>query len=198
MDPPGDATVAVVHTSGTTGAPKPVLPAPGADGEARACDRPDRSSSAPDRGTRPRRRSTTRRASACSSSRWRAGPRSCRFRTSRPDTWRALEPLAVTHATVVPALIEAALTADVLGLPTLEWIQYGSSPLHPDTARRLLDGVPEHPVGATARSDRRLADHHPVPRGPRRGARARPAPAAFGRASGRGNGATDRERRRTG
>ena len=48
----------------------------------------------------------------------------------------------MTHATVVPALIEAALAANVLALPTLECILYGSSPLHPDTARRLLVDFP--------------------------------------------------------
>ena len=123
-------------------------------------------------------------------------PPSCRSRTSRPRPGASSSPLAVTHATVVPALIEAALAADVLGLPTLEWIQYGSSPLHPDTARRLLDGVPEPPPRAEPRPDRRLADHHALPRRPRRGARARPAPVAFGRPADRRNGAADRGRRR--
>ena len=59
-----------------------------------------------------------------------------------PGRWRELSPLGVTHATVVPALIEAALAANVLALPTLECILYGSSPLHPDTARRLLVEFP--------------------------------------------------------
>ena len=49
----------------------------------------------------------------------------------------------MTHATLVPPLIEAALAAGVLGLPTLECIQYGASPLHPDTARRVLEEFPQ-------------------------------------------------------
>jgi acyl-CoA synthetase (AMP-forming)/AMP-acid ligase II len=59
-----------------------------------------------------------------------------------PDTWQALEPLAPTHATIVPALMEALLDAGVLGLPSLEFLQYGSSPIHPDTARRVIDDYP--------------------------------------------------------
>jgi len=59
-----------------------------------------------------------------------------------PESWQALEPLAPTHATIVPALMETLLAARVLALPTLRFVQYGSSPIHPDTARRL---IAEHP-----------------------------------------------------
>lgn len=59
------------------------------------------------------------------------------------ESWIALRELAPTHATVVPALLETLLAAGVLSLPSLQWIQYGSSPLHPDTARRLLTEYPQ-------------------------------------------------------
>jgi acyl-CoA synthetase (AMP-forming)/AMP-acid ligase II len=59
------------------------------------------------------------------------------------DNWRTLGDLSPTHATVVPALIETLLAADALYLPSLRWIQYGSSPIHPDTARRLLADYPQ-------------------------------------------------------
>jgi acyl-CoA synthetase (AMP-forming)/AMP-acid ligase II len=59
-----------------------------------------------------------------------------------PESWTRLAELEPSHATVVPALIETLLAADALCLPSLRWIQYGSSPLHPDTAARVLR---EHP-----------------------------------------------------
>jgi acyl-CoA synthetase (AMP-forming)/AMP-acid ligase II len=60
-----------------------------------------------------------------------------------PESWQELARLEPTHATVVPALIEMLLDANALALPTLAWIQYGSSPLHPDTVARLLEQHPQ-------------------------------------------------------
>jgi len=141
MNPPADATVAVVHTSGTTGAPKPVH----------------------------QRQAPMAKRVPLSAAPIQLGP-GCRYATASafhhqagvgvlmvamavgatlvpvssfsPTTWHELEPLGITHAVVVPALIEAALAARTLALPTLEWIVYGSSPLHPDTTRRLLREFP--------------------------------------------------------
>jgi acyl-CoA synthetase (AMP-forming)/AMP-acid ligase II len=59
------------------------------------------------------------------------------------ESWAALGDLGPTHATVVPALLETLLAAGVLQLPSLRWLQYGSSPLHPETARRLLADFPD-------------------------------------------------------
>jgi acyl-CoA synthetase (AMP-forming)/AMP-acid ligase II len=58
------------------------------------------------------------------------------------ENWKGLEPMRPTHATVVPALLETLLAADALSLPSLRWIQYGSSPLHPTTAQRLVSEFP--------------------------------------------------------
>src|SRR4030095_13961254 len=54
-----------------------------------------------------------------------------------PDTWKALESLGPTHATVVPALMETLLGAGVLDLPSLRFVQYGSARLSTRTLRRL-------------------------------------------------------------
>jgi acyl-CoA synthetase (AMP-forming)/AMP-acid ligase II len=79
------------------------------------------------------------------------------------QAWKGLEPLAPTHATVVPALIETLLSANSLYLPSLEWIQYGSSPIHPDTARRLLVDYPQlrlvQQMGQTEGSPLTTLDH---------------------------------------
>lgn len=56
--------------------------------------------------------------------------------------WPTLGTVGVTHATIVPTFIEDLLAAGSLGLPDLRCIQYGSAPLHPDTARRLLREYP--------------------------------------------------------
>ncbi len=79
------------------------------------------------------------------------------------EHWKALQPLAPTHATVVPALIETLLAADALWLPSLQWIQYGSSPIHPDTAKRLLADYPQvrlvQQMGQTEGSPLTTLDH---------------------------------------
>jgi acyl-CoA synthetase (AMP-forming)/AMP-acid ligase II len=141
MDPPGPATVAVVHTSGTTGAPKPVY-----QRQAPMARRVSRSAAPIELGPGARYASASafhhQAGVGVLLVAMAAGATLVPLPTFSPESWRGLEPLGVTHATVVPALIEAALTAGVLGLPTLEWIQYGSSPLHPDTARRLLNEFP--------------------------------------------------------
>ena len=141
MDPSGDATVAVVHTSGTTGAPKPVY-----QRQAPMAKRVHRSAEPIQLGPGSRYASASafhhQAGVGVLLVAMGAGATLVPLPNFSPETWRELEPLAVTHATVVPALIEAALAAGVLGLPTLEWIQYGSSPLHPDTARRLLTEFP--------------------------------------------------------
>ncbi|OHV32263.1 class I adenylate-forming enzyme family protein [Pseudofrankia sp. EUN1h] len=58
------------------------------------------------------------------------------------DAWRALAPLGVTHALLVPTMIEMLLAADALALPALRWMQYGAAPIHPDTLRAALAALP--------------------------------------------------------
>ena len=51
------------------------------------------------------------------------------------DGWRGLADRRPTHALAVPAQIEMLLRADALALPSLRLLQYGASPIHPDTLR---------------------------------------------------------------
>jgi acyl-CoA synthetase (AMP-forming)/AMP-acid ligase II len=92
-----------------------------------------------------------------------AGAALVSLRRFSPDNWQALAPLAPTHATVVPALIETLLGADAFYLPSLQWVQYGSSPIHPDTARRLLVEYPHlrlvQQMGQTEGSPITTLDH---------------------------------------
>jgi acyl-CoA synthetase (AMP-forming)/AMP-acid ligase II len=90
------------------------------------------------------------------------------------DSWAALGELGTTHATLAPAMIERLLEAGTIRLPRLRTITYGSSPIRPATAARLLA---EHPsIGLlqgysqteggpitvlTPEDHRRAAAHHP-------------------------------------
>lgn len=59
------------------------------------------------------------------------------------ESWKALSDRHVTHALTVPTVLEMLLEAGALGLPHLEVLQYGASPIHPDTLRRALEAVPD-------------------------------------------------------
>ena len=162
MDPPGDATVAVLHTSGTTGAPEPVHQQQAPIACASIHRRPDRA-----RAREPLRAGLVVPPSGgCRFAPGRdgAGATLVPFPSFSPGSWRELAHLGPTHATVVPALMETLLGGDVLALPTLEWIQYGSSPLHPDTARRVLTEFPRlrlvQQFGQTEGSPITTLDHH--------------------------------------
>jgi acyl-CoA synthetase (AMP-forming)/AMP-acid ligase II len=58
------------------------------------------------------------------------------------EAWTALADVGVTHALTVPTMLEILLDAGVLALPTLRVLQYGASPIHPETLRRTLATVP--------------------------------------------------------
>lgn len=59
------------------------------------------------------------------------------------DTWTGLVDVGVTNALTVPTVLEILLDADALAIPTLRVLQYGASPIHPDTLRRTLAVVPD-------------------------------------------------------
>ncbi len=138
MDPGPDAVVAVVHTSGTTGTPKPVHQRQGP-----LSLRVHRSASPIELGPG----STYATASAFHHQAgvgmflvaMGAGATVVMLPRFTPTAWQGLAGLGVTHATVVPPLIEDLLAAGAFDLPTLRFVQYGSAPLHPDTARLLLE-----------------------------------------------------------
>jgi acyl-CoA synthetase (AMP-forming)/AMP-acid ligase II len=58
------------------------------------------------------------------------------------EAWRELESLGVTHALAVPTMVEMLLRQDALPLHTLRVMQYGASPIHPDTLRAAMGQLP--------------------------------------------------------
>ncbi|MCX2931275.1 fatty acid--CoA ligase family protein [Mycobacterium sp. CVI_P3] len=64
------------------------------------------------------------------------------FPRFRVQAWRALANVAVTHAQLVPTMIEMLLESGELRAGTLQVIQYGAAPIHPDTLRRTVETVP--------------------------------------------------------
>jgi acyl-CoA synthetase (AMP-forming)/AMP-acid ligase II len=58
------------------------------------------------------------------------------------EAWRELESLGVTHALAVPTMVEMLLREDALRLRTLQIMQYGASPIHPDTLRTAMAQLP--------------------------------------------------------
>lgn len=58
------------------------------------------------------------------------------------EAWTNLKALGVTHAQAIPTILEMLLRADALVLPDLKLLQYGASPIHPDTLRRVQAAMP--------------------------------------------------------
>jgi acyl-CoA synthetase (AMP-forming)/AMP-acid ligase II len=58
------------------------------------------------------------------------------------EAWRGLEELGVTHALAVPTMVEMLLRQGALPLRTLRIMQYGASPIHPDTLRLAMAQLP--------------------------------------------------------
>ena len=58
------------------------------------------------------------------------------------QAWRELESLGVTHALAVPTMVEMLLRQDALPMRTLRLMQYGASPIHPDTLRMAMAVLP--------------------------------------------------------
>jgi acyl-CoA synthetase (AMP-forming)/AMP-acid ligase II len=58
------------------------------------------------------------------------------------EAWRGLAGLGVTHALLVPTMIETLLDDGALQMATLRLLQYGAAPVHPDTLRRMMQALP--------------------------------------------------------
>jgi acyl-CoA synthetase (AMP-forming)/AMP-acid ligase II len=56
--------------------------------------------------------------------------------------WQALAPLGVTHGLLVPTMIDMLLEEKALRLGTLRVLQYGAAPIHPTTLRRAMAELP--------------------------------------------------------
>lgn len=58
------------------------------------------------------------------------------------DCWQGLAEAEITHTTVVPAMIESLLAAGSLFQPKLRTLQYGAAPIRPETLRRAFEVLP--------------------------------------------------------
>jgi acyl-CoA synthetase (AMP-forming)/AMP-acid ligase II len=58
------------------------------------------------------------------------------------ESWGQLGEVRPTHALLVPTQIEMLLDAGALEVSSLEVLQYGASPIHPDTLRSALGVLP--------------------------------------------------------
>jgi len=58
------------------------------------------------------------------------------------ERWSEMGALGITHALLVPTMIDMLLAKGTLRLGTLRVLQYGSAPIHPDTLRRALAELP--------------------------------------------------------
>jgi acyl-CoA synthetase (AMP-forming)/AMP-acid ligase II len=56
--------------------------------------------------------------------------------------WQALGEIGVTHGLLVPTMIDMLLDQEALRLDTLRVLQYGAAPIHPDTLRRAMGVLP--------------------------------------------------------
>ena len=141
LDPPADAVAAILHTSGTTGLPKAV----------------------------PYQQGRLAARVAVNASLVQLGP-GCVYASSSPlhhigglgmlfvalgagatlltfggfsiENWLGLGRRGVTHALLVPTTIDILLEHDALPLPSLRTLQYGASPIHPDTLDAALAALP--------------------------------------------------------
>ncbi len=90
------------------------------------------------------------------------------------ESWRALADVGMTHALLVPTMIEMLLDAGALALPGLRVVQYGASPIRPSTMARLMDALPGvrllnlfgqtegSPITALTMEDHELATERPA------------------------------------
>lgn len=118
------------------------------------------------------------------------------------DWWRGLKAHRVTHALLVPSMIEMLLAAAALDEVPLRTLIYGASPIRPETLSRVLDPAARGRDGEPVRADRRQPDHLPDARRPRPRpggqARAPPVGGPPGARPRRAHRRTGRDRRRRG
>lgn len=88
------------------------------------------------------------------------------------DAWRDLAAFRVTHSLLTSAMLETLLRKDALRLRTLRVMQYGASPVHPETLRAAMARLPRvdfltvygqtegSPITWLSPADHRLATWH--------------------------------------
>jgi acyl-CoA synthetase (AMP-forming)/AMP-acid ligase II len=58
------------------------------------------------------------------------------------EVWHELAALRVSHVFVVPTMLEMLMRAGALPMETLRVLQYGGAPIHPETLRRAMAELP--------------------------------------------------------
>jgi acyl-CoA synthetase (AMP-forming)/AMP-acid ligase II len=71
-----------------------------------------------------------------------AGAAVCPLKRFTVDSWADVVSLGVTHAQLVPSMVEALLDRNMLVRGDLRVLQYGASRIDPGTLRRFLEAVP--------------------------------------------------------
>jgi len=71
-----------------------------------------------------------------------AGAALCPFPRFTADAWADVVERRVTHALLVPSMVEQLLDSGTLHPGALRFLQYGASPIHPDTLRRVMEALP--------------------------------------------------------
>jgi acyl-CoA synthetase (AMP-forming)/AMP-acid ligase II len=142
LDPPADATAFVLHTSGTTGTPSAV---PYTQGRLALRTGVNAQLCALGPGAVYATASPFHHIAGFGNYAvaLAAGATLVPMPRFTVDSWKALGDLGVTNALTVPTMLEMLLDAGALALPALRVLQYGGSPIHPETLRRTLVTIPE-------------------------------------------------------
>jgi acyl-CoA synthetase (AMP-forming)/AMP-acid ligase II len=137
LRPPADRVAFVLHTSGTTGVPKAV---PWRQGRLAKRSRINASLSALGPGTVYASAAGFHHIAGLGNYAvaLAAGAALAPLGRFSVEGWKSLAARNVTHALVVPTMIEMLLEADALPLPHLRVLQYGASPIRPETLTRTL------------------------------------------------------------
>jgi acyl-CoA synthetase (AMP-forming)/AMP-acid ligase II len=146
MNPAREATAAILHTSGTTGLPKAV-----AMRQDRLTVRVMTNAALMELGPGDVYTSASPYHHIAGFGMFAvalgAGAAVACFPRFSVDGWRRLAGLGVTHALLVPTMVETLLDEDALEMDTLRLLQYGAAPIHPDTLRRMMQMLPRARFG---------------------------------------------------
>lgn len=141
LDPPQHALVLIMHTSGTSGVPKLV---PVRQDRMAARVRSCVALTGVSRGSVYATMSPFQHIAGVGNvlNTLAVGAALVGVRHFSREAWSELAAYGVSHALLVPTMIDALLADGALALPTLEMLQYGGSPIHPDTLKCLTETLP--------------------------------------------------------
>ena len=141
LDPPPEAVAAILHTSGTSGLPKAV---PYQQGRLAARVAVNAALLELEGGSVYATSSPLHHIAGLGMLfvALGAGAALLTFDGFSVDNWAGLGHRGVTHALLVPTTIDILLEHDALRLRSLRTLQYGASPIHPDTLSAAMDALP--------------------------------------------------------